>query len=189
MLSFLLSITDDDNKEKIEFLFNSYYEDMLRFAGSLLKKRLKSASVFDAEEVVSNTFLKLVKYAKSLNIDDDPSRIKNYVFTILANECNDYCSQNEIVIDEDMDVDSCLIDEEEFFERLRIKERYQSVCNAIQRMDYKYAVVLYFRFFENMEIEEIAKLLAIAEKTVYTRIQRGRFILLNLLEEEERANE
>ena len=50
-------------------------------------------------------------------------------------------------------------------------------------MDEKYSITLMYRYSSSMSVKEIADLMGISEKTVYTRISRGKQKLLEMLEE------
>ena len=64
---------------------------------------------------------------------------------------------------------------------MRVRERYEDVIEAIGKLDERYSIPLSLRVTENMEIKEIAKLLGIAEKSVYTRLERARKMLIDIL--------
>lgn len=49
MLSFLLTITDESEHTKIEYLFNMYHGDMIRFAKSRLQRAGVSNYLIDAQ--------------------------------------------------------------------------------------------------------------------------------------------
>ena len=74
--------------------------------------------------------------------------------------------------------DSYLPSDDDFFEKLCIEERYQEVVCALKALPAIYSTALYLRFFEEKSVTEIADELNIPEKTVYTRIKRGREMLL-----------
>ena len=61
---------------------------------------------------------------------------------------------------------------------MRIIERYEKVVKAIEKLDEKYSLTLLYRYNENMSVGEIATLMGVPEKTVYTRLERGKKLLL-----------
>ena len=75
------------------------------------------------------------------------------------------------------------IEDGDFFGEMRVQERYDDVIEAIQQLDERYSIPLSLRAEKNMEIKEIAELLGIAEKSVYTRLERARKILIEILNE------
>ena len=62
MLQFLLSIADEKDHAKIEYLYNRYHEDMIRFARYRLRQKKMPNYELDAEDAVQNAFLKITKY-------------------------------------------------------------------------------------------------------------------------------
>lgn len=61
MLQFLLSISDESNHSKIEYLYNRYQKEMMRVAKSRLKQLGMPNYEIDAEDVVQNAFVKIAK--------------------------------------------------------------------------------------------------------------------------------
>lgn len=74
--------------------------------------------------------------------------------------------------------------DDDFVAALETRERYAAVVSAIKRMNEKYSTVMYYRYCREMSIAEIAALTGISEKAVYTRIARGKRILLKTLAKE-----
>ncbi len=183
MLSFLLTICDEKSQYKVEYLYNTFHADMIRFA----KKRLRSIGLpnceIDAEDVVQNSFLKITKYIDSIKIEAPTEQLKSYMFSSVNNEITNYL--NEIKrfsglndgIDEHMNE---LLDED-FVELINLKERYDEVVAAIKKLDDRYSTTLRCRFVDNMDIKDIAELMDLPEKTVYTRISRGKKHLAEML--------
>lgn len=66
-------------------------------------------------------------------------------------------------------------------EELEIKKNYKKVIKAISEMDEIYSITLMYVFIEEKSVKEIASLMGISPKTVYTRLERGRKILLSSL--------
>ena len=182
MLSFLLMICDDDDKEKVEHIYKKYRRDMLKYAKVQLKKMNVPDHEMEAEDVVQAAFLKISRYIKKIQFDMGEGAVKSYVFAIVLNEAIN--SSNEYVAT--VNIDDCfeVSTEDEFFEQLPIKEDYEKVMKAIEKLDDKYRYTLMLRYTHDMSVKEISQLLGLPEKTVYTRLERGRKQLLALLEKE-----
>ena len=80
-------------------------------------------------------------------------------------------------LDEEILTDSEYI----FIDNLEIGERYDNVVMAIRKLDYKYSTTLSLVYNEGKTVKEIATMMGLSTKTVYTRLARGRIILLNSL--------
>lgn len=182
MLAFLLMICGDDIKEKIEHIYKTYHRDMLRYAKGQLKKMNVPDYEAEAEDVVQNAFLKITRYSERIRFDRGDDAVKSYVFAIVLNEAINNANEYTATVN----IDDCfeVSTEDEFFEQLPIKEDYEKVIQAIQRLDDKYRYTLMLHYTHDMSVKEIAKLMGIPEKTVYTRLERGRKQLLALLEKE-----
>ena len=176
MLGFLLTIADESNYKKIEYLYNKYHDDMIRFARYKLKASGISSYEIDSEDVVQNSFLKIVKYIDSIDFTRSEKQLKTYVFSIVSNETMNLLSDKESF--DDIDNYSETLPDEEFFERLQINLRYDSVVEKIKSLDEKYSITMLLHYCEEMDVRAIANLMEIPEKTVYTRLQRGKHLLL-----------
>ena len=62
-----------------------------------------------------------------------------------------------------------------------MKEGYGEIVRAIEKLDDKYSTTLQLFFCNEMTPNEIAELMGISPKTVYTRLARGKKLLLESL--------
>ena len=72
--------------------------------------------------------------------------------------------------------------EEDFFERLLIRERYDRVVDSIMTLDDRYGVVMLFRYAQGYSVGKIARILGISESMVYSRLNTGKKKLIDMLE-------
>ena len=107
---------------------------------------------------------------------------KSYLLTIVSNECARFMSQRRV--DEPLEQD---VETEDFVERIEVRERYRAVVDAIKRLDDKYSNALYLHYVMEKSVKEVAVLLGVPEKTVYTRLERGKKKLLEILGKEGKA--
>ena len=179
MLQFLLSIADESDHAKIEYIYNQFYKDMLRVAKSRLHGKGLPNYELDAEDAVQNAFLKIVKYIHRIDFTAEEKVIRAYVLKIVANEAAGLADDYKIT--DDISEMADRIEDGDFFGQLRVHQRYADVVEAIEQLDERYSIPLSLRVSEEMEIKEIAELLGIAEKSVYTRLERGRKMLIEIL--------
>ena len=184
MLIFLFSISDESDHFKIEYIYNTFHSDMVRLAKSKLKKAGMPNYDLDAEDAVQNAFIKITKYIKKININANNNELKAYLLTIVSNEV--YNLKSEYTYYDDVDEYAEKIEDNEFISSININERYEKVVTIVKEMDDKYSMTLLYRVCDNMSVEEIAKFMGIPEKTVYTRLERGKRKILEQLEEESR---
>jgi len=179
MLYFLLTLADESDHKKIEYIYNNYHEYMLKFAASKFRGYGRRNAFYDAEDAVQNAFVKITKYINNIDFNAKNKEIKNYVFAILINEIYNILNKN-IEIDE-IDEEYSENQEYDYIRELDVKERYNEIVEAIEHMDEKYSSTLFMLYCKEMTINEIAELMGISTKTVYTRVQRGKKLLLEQL--------
>ena len=66
-------------------------------------------------------------------------------------------------------------------EELEIQKNYKKVIEIISQMEEIYSITLMYVFVEERSVKEVAELMGVSPKTVYTRLERGRKILLSSL--------
>ena len=181
MLTFLLAISDERHHKAVSHIFKSYHSDMLKLARYKLRGQQNFKEL--AEDAVENALLKITKYIHRLDADDIRS-LRAYVMTITANECiNIINSENDVLSLNDNFPDDSFT-EESFINLLSIKERYDTVVKGITLLDDKYRAPMYMKYVEELSPEEISEMLELPIKTVYTRLARGKALLLEYAQRE-----
>ena len=181
MLSFLLAISDEKDRAKVEEIYIKYRKIMYAVARNKLSSRPNAS--FEAEEAVQNAFIKIIDHFDSIRFDESEERLRAYFISIATNEAINIINKqaNTISID---DVDEELFSDEDFVEKLCLHSEYEYVKKAIMNLDERYRIVLLLRYVEDMEVETIANTLNMKKVTVYANIRRGKLLLLNMLKKE-----
>lgn len=179
MLQFLLSIADESDHAKIEYVYYHYRDEMLRVAKARLRRVGVPNYELDAEDAVQNAFVKIVKYIHRIDFTAEDKAIRAYILRIVVNEAMSVAKDHQAT--DDISELADRIEDGDFFGQMRVQERYEDVVEAIGKLDERYSIPLSLRYAENMEIKEIAELLGIAEKSVYTRLERARKMLIDML--------
>ena len=179
MLQFLLSIADESDHAKVEYIYNRFHKDMLRVAKARLYRFGIPNYELDAEDIVQNAFVKIVKYIKRIDFTAEDGTIRAYVLKIVVNEA--ISAAEDYRATDDISEMAERLEDGDFFGQMRVQERYEDVLEAIGKLDELYSIPLSLRYGENMEIKEIAELLGLAEKSVYTRLERARKMLIEKL--------
>ena len=179
MLLFLFSIADESSHSKIEHLYNKYHDFMMKYAVVKLETAGRENFIYDAEDAVQNTFIKIVRYIDKLDFSRDEKEIKNYVFGILTNEIYNIVNTKEEALELDEDFP-------DFYtytpiEQLEHTDEYTKVVKEIEHLDEIYSSTMFLAIIREMSITEIADLMGVSRKTVYTRLERGRVKLMNAL--------
>ncbi len=120
---------------------------------------------YDAEDIVQNTFLKLLQHKGSFS---DQEHIKRWLIRVAINESKNMCTSfwhKRIVT-----WDESLIDTEFSFE----DEKESILYDAVMNLGSKYRIVVHLYYYEDYSVKEISKILHIKETTVQTRLMRAR---------------
>lgn len=184
MLSFLLSICDPLYHNQINMLVKTYHNDLIIYAKHILKRAGVENYEIEAEDVVQNVYMRIVKYCRSIRFYESPPVMKAYLKKILKNEAMTFLKEQEHLESLD-DKPYLTIDEDDFVEMIQAKDRYEKVVSAILQMKDIYSYTLSYRFCDEMEVADIAKLMGVSEKAIYTRIERGLKLLLERLNDGE----
>lgn len=157
-------------------IFNFYNHGLYYFSYSYLKNR------DDAEEVVQETFIKIVKNIHSLR---DPDSFHTWLFKICYSNImlhyrkevryqnmDDVINMNEI---QDVKKSQKTVYKE--------KELLHAVEDTIEELNERFKSVAVLYYLDEMKIAEISKILEIPEGTVKTRLMKVRGMLKERLDE------
>lgn len=149
-------------------LYEQYSDDLYRFAYAYL------GYGEDAEDVVQQVFLKLIKNNISISIGKE----KAYLMSMTANTCKDLLKSGSVR-------------KKMAFEDIygTVKETFSSeefnLIGVMKELPEKYRAALHLHYFEGYTIKEISKILKCSSSAVSMRLTRGRKILKDLLVKEE----
>lgn len=186
MLSIFLMLIDDEN-DKLSF--ERIYE---KYKVAVMKRALKllNDNQFDADEAFQLTWIRV-----SQNIDKLRSKnehvIATYILETLKYKAINVALGNKkwkagterIVTDEIENISDDLIFE------ICAKEKQETINRIIQNMDETYRDVLIFYFLDGFSVKEIASHMEIKEKTVWTKLYRGKQVLVEELRKEGITND
>ena len=148
------------NKTKIlnEYITQNI-DSAYRFAFTYVKNRE------DAEDVVSESMIKAMKYIGSLK---NPQNIKAWFYKIISNTALNFIKKRNRTVSID---DSTLIPAaNDDYSEINL----ESILNCLEQ---KYREIVVLRFLEDMKIGEIAQILEINENTVKTRLYKALKVL------------
>ena len=127
---------------------------------------------YDAEDIVQNTFLKLLQYKGEFA---DGEHAKRWLIRVTVNESKNMCTSfwhKRIVSLEESKSDA-----EFSFE----DEKTSTLYDAVMNLNSKYRIVVHLYYYEGYSIKEISQILHIKETTIQTRLMRARAQLKNKL--------
>ena len=154
---------------------------MIRFAKNRFKQNGILNYEIDAEDAVQNAFEKITKYINAIDFSVIEKTMKSYVLSIVSNEVINILLGYRYYDDIDEYID--ILEDEDFIEKINIKESYNEVVKIIKQLDERYSTSLMYYYCYEMSVKEIASMLGLSEKTIYTRLERGKLILLKTINE------
>jgi RNA polymerase sigma-70 factor, ECF subfamily len=135
----------------------------------------------DAEDISHDAFIRAYLNLRRYDLD---RKFSTWLFTIAANLCRNqlryrrhHPSTEEPFQMRGGDDPAKLVSAEERQARIRV---------ALDKLPYSYRAPLTLRFYNDLPYQEISEILSIPEGTVKTRIHRGKAMLKETYEREER---
>lgn len=126
----------------------------------------------DAEDVVQNTFIKLLEREEYFADDE---QAKFWLIRVATNECKSLWrtpwKRRTISFEE--------LSHEPSFELSEKSDLYY----AVRRLPAKYRQIVHLYYFEDYNIKEIAEIMKLSETAVQTRLLRARLKLKEILKE------
>lgn len=186
MLTLFLMLLDDENdKLTFEILYNKY-----RDAGFRRALRLLNNNHFDADEASQRAWVTVYKNFDKLKSKNEHV-IATYLFETIKYKAIDVASDNKkwgIETDKMITEDFENVSDDLLF-AVCAKEKQESINKVFCNLDETYRDVLIFHFLDGLSIKEIASQMGINEKTVWTKLYRGKRILVEELKKEGVSNE
>ena len=179
----LWMLTDEQAHDRILHIYHRHHDDMIRFARARLRKMGDANYFADSEDIVQNAFVKIIKYIDAIDLGRSEKQVKIYLMSIVVNEINTFLSKKASVVGLDEIAEAEDIDDT-FYEQLQLQDCRQSILDAMRSLDSKYLAVLWYRYYKNYSVEQIARLIGITEKAVYTRLLRAKKMLIEQLGKE-----
>lgn len=173
MLIYLNLIDSQEEKSKFEQIYNSYKHTMFYVAKSILKDDYLS------EDAVHNAFINIAKSMDKIS-EVHSNRTKGYVLVIVRNVSLNILKNQKKTVDIEgfeENIANDLILEDEVLSKLSV----DSIVEKIVSLPVIYKDVLYLSYVEDLNTQEISKLINISNEAVKKRLQRGRKILLENL--------
>ena len=117
----------------------------------------------DADDVVQETFLKLLRSNKDFESEE---HLRNWIMKVAVNECKRVTLSNWFKRRESL---------EEYADKLTFEEvGDRDLFENVMRLPKNYRQVTHLFYYEGYSVKEIAGILGIRETTVTTRLSRAR---------------
>lgn len=162
----------NEKKECIIAYIKEHQNDMYRFAYSYVKNRE------DALDIIQESVVKAISHTDSLK---DIACIKAWIFKIITNEAYQLFRSRKRY-GEDTDIES--IEQESCTDGMTEYVNRQTVLREIMSLDESLRMVIVLRYFESMQIKEIADISGLSANTVKARLYKALNILKRKLGED-----
>ena len=184
MLLFLIMLDSDEDRSKFVQLYHKYRY----FLWYLACERLQDDHL--AEDAVQETFLALTHHIDKVGCVESAAT-RNFLATIVKNKATDLWRKRQGIMEEKeaSPKQEAEVFGEDVLDQYLVKESYERILQAIQKLDEIYRVVFEYKYLHELSDREIADLLGVTLKVVNVRIFRARKKLQNFLREECGSNE
>ncbi len=178
MLSFYLSmVKTEDERDKVTFIYESFYSLMKHVALKYVKK------LEDAEDIVQESMISIIERIDTISISDR-NKIKNLCAVVARSRAIDFCRAKDnhvLPMEEDVALST---DSLAPIDVILEKEVRTIILREINSLSDIYRDVCILKYVNRLKERDIAHLLGISPKTVSTRILRARHMLREALRKE-----
>lgn len=136
-----------------------YYKDYVMRSSFLYLHRLE-----EAEDVTENVFFKVFTNLKSFNMEKD---FRPWLSRIITNECHNYYKKNRGDYSNSDDMIDLIASQDSSFETVKLIQDCFKTLSMTERE------ILTMRFYQELTIEEISKILHITVPNVKVKIHRA----------------
>ena len=141
----------------IEDIYIRYKDHVFAIGFSYFKNSI------DADDIVQETFLKLMRSGKDFESED---HLRNWIIKVAVNECKRVTLSSWFRRKEAL---------EDYTDKLIFQEpEDRDLFEAVMRLPKNYRQVTHLFYYEGYSVKEIAEILKIKESAVTTRLSRAR---------------
>ncbi len=183
ILTYILSIEDDEKREIVENIYNLYYKKMYSVAFGILN------NTHDSEDAVQDAFCNIT-FTYDLFRKPRESSTANLVYIYTRNAAINIYNKNKRhsrVVELVDSADKYMYDiaDEDDIPKIAVdKETGRLVSEAIDQLDEMYRDVIVMKYYYNMKNTDIARILDIDDGKVAGRLFRARAKLKEILGDE-----
>lgn len=152
-------------QQKLEQYMEQYSVYLLKLAMVYVKDKQV------AEDIVQEVFIQLY-YGKNY---EERGQVKSYLSTLIVNRCKNYLKSwsYRMLQFKDSFVEKAAPSSDAVI----ISEERSLIGKVIFKLPVKYREMIFFYYYEELKIQQIAELLQIPDNTVKTRLRKARSLL------------
>jgi RNA polymerase sigma-70 factor (ECF subfamily) len=140
----------------------------------------KTANRHDAQDIMQEVFLKLMRYEQSGKTFNEEEHRKAWLIRVAVNLALNTRRSNAKAAGE---LDESSLTDSESEDEISRMETKSVVLSAVQSLDEKYRVIVHLFYYEDLPITKIAKITGLPVNTVKSQLLRARNKLKELLKE------
>ena len=161
---------------ELRVIIEQYWDSMLLFTNGYIH------NLSDAEDIAQEAFIKLsIKRPKLVH----ENQLKAYLFKICRNLAINYLKKQKRHIGMSQELTENIEDEmQEIESRMDLKDSKLQLHQAMQKLKTEYREILYLRYFEQLTMQECAKIMKYSEKKATAISYQARQQLRKILEKE-----
>ncbi|MDE6776894.1 MAG: RNA polymerase sigma factor [Oscillospiraceae bacterium] len=163
-------------QSELRVIIQLYWDSMLLFTNGYIH------NLSDAEDIAQEAFIKLsIKRPKLVH----ENQLKAYLFKICRNMAINYLKKQKRHIGMSQELTENIEDElQEVESRMELKDSKRQLHHAMQKLKTEYREILYLRYFEQLTMQECAKIMKCSEKQATAISYQARQQLRKILEKE-----
>ena len=162
----------DGNRIAFEQLIGCYQGDIHRMIYYRVRDRM------DAEDLTQDVFIRAYR---SISRIREPGKFRSWLFTIAVNRVNDYLRKKKVrsifkSSDEDTSIQPAATDGQdppEALEQILKEDFWRHIGRIAKKLSKMEREVFMLRFLDNLNIDEIARILKKSDSTVKTHLYRA----------------
>ena len=157
-------------------LYERHKEPLFRTALAITHERGAS------EELLQEAFLRAYRFMERVQLPEGAS-LRPWLHRILINLCYDWCARRRYESSADEDLLRRLASSSTSPERQTVdRDQARGVAEAIAMLPFKQRIVVILFYMQDMDLQEIAAVLALPAGTVKSRLHYGRVRLREIME-------
>ncbi len=176
---FLFEICDPEQVNDLSSFYEKYHGELLKYAKSKLGSKCMGIDP-DAEDVVQDAYYRVLKN-RWLDFSRGEQSVRAFMVKAVEWSALDFLTRRKVFYTLE-EYGEYAISDADFFATIKIKERFDTVVKVIEDMDSIYSFTLFLKM-TGRKPKEIARYMKISVDTVYTRIRRGKNMLIDRLKE------
>ncbi|MEG0494090.1 MAG: sigma-70 family RNA polymerase sigma factor [Raoultibacter sp.] len=167
----ILTMTDDSDREYMEWLYTQYHRLMLSTAWKFVKTQA------DVEDIVSDSCVALIKNMNTIR-GKDCNVLKSYIVSTVRNTAIDYFRRqqrtNARFLQGDDEVIERVADDASLEHKVLLREELRIVRQAISNLSEHERDVLRLKYQKGKSDIEIAEMIGLSESSVRVYVMRAR---------------